>query len=152
VYKYRSKHGAVKWNSTLKDRHWPVDCHTDTSQFMCSKWMRRNLLVGLNQMSKASASIYTTEEFHGSLASTIPKQYWLLMFYLWPENIWQQLASNISHLYCFNTVLHQGTLQGRWTTDKSKVLLPLSNNAASFVRWRINWSLQWCVFTPVNIE
>jgi len=33
-------------------------------------------------------------------------------------------------------VLHQGTLQGSETTDKSQVLLSLSNNVASFVRWR----------------
>jgi hypothetical protein len=48
------------------------------------------------------------------------------MFYLWPENIWQQLPTNMS----FNTVLHQRSLQGRGTIDKSQVLLPLSNNAA----------------------
>jgi len=58
------------------------------------------------------------------------------MFYLWPEKIWQVFPSNISNLYCFNTVLHQGTFKGRRTTDKSDMLLPLSSNATSFVRWR----------------
>ena len=44
---------------------------------------------------------------------------------------------NISNFYYFNTVLHQGTLQGRQTTDKSNVLLPTSSNAPSFVRWTV---------------
>jgi len=35
-------------------------------------------------------------------------------------------------------------------TDKPQVLLPLSSSAASFVRWGINRSLQWYVFTPLN--
>jgi hypothetical protein len=35
-------------------------------------------------------------------------------------------------------VLHQGTLQGRQTTDKSKVLLPTSSKAASSVRWTVS--------------
>jgi hypothetical protein len=45
----------------------------------------------------------------------------IIMFCLCPENIWQQLPSNVSNLYCFKTVLHQSILQGRGTTDKSKV-------------------------------
>jgi len=32
------------------------------------------------------------------------------MFYQLPEMIWQELPSNISNLYCFNTVLHQEDL------------------------------------------
>jgi len=44
------------------------------------------------------------------------------MFCLCPENIWQKRPSNISNLYCFQTVLHHRILQGRGTTDKSKVL------------------------------
>ena len=135
--------------SNERYRHWPVDWYADMSQFTCNNWNRRNLLVALNLMSKASASTYTTEECHGSFVSTIPKQLWLLLFYLWPENIWQQLPSNISTLYYFNTVLHQRTLQGRGTTDESEVLLPLLSNAACFVRWRIE-SSQWCIFTPFN--
>ena len=35
-------------------------------------------------------------------------------------------------------MLHQGTLQGRQTTDKSKVLLPTSSKAASSVRWTVS--------------
>jgi len=60
------------------------------------------------------------------------------MFYLWPVKIWQDLPSNTSNLYCFNTVLHQGSLKGRGTTGKSDLLIPLSSNATSFVRWRIS--------------
>jgi hypothetical protein len=56
-------------------RHSPADWYTDTSQFMCSNWTRRNLLVGLNVMSKASASTYTTGMSWIRLASTIPTQY-----------------------------------------------------------------------------
>jgi hypothetical protein len=72
------------------------------------------------------------------------------MFYLWPEKIWQDHPSNISNYYYFNTVLHQGTSQGRQTTDKHKVLLSTSSKATSSVRWTVSHSLQWCVFTPVN--
>jgi hypothetical protein len=53
TYNYRTTYSAVILNSD-----------TDLS----------NLLVALNLMSKASASIYTTEECQGSLASTILKQ------------------------------------------------------------------------------
>jgi len=59
------------------------------------------------------------------------------MFYLLTETIWQDHPSNISNFYYFNTVLHQRTLQGRQTTDQSKVLLPTSNKAISFVRWTV---------------
>jgi hypothetical protein len=63
-------------------RHWPVEWYTDMSQFMCNNWNRRNLLVTLNLMSKASTSTYTTEECHGSLASTIPNSndYWCFTY------------------------------------------------------------------------
>ena len=44
------------------------------------------------------------------------KNYW------WPENIWQNLPSNISNLYSFNTALHQGILEENWTTNKSDML------------------------------
>jgi len=47
---------------------------------------------------------------------------WNSKDYWWPENIWQDLPSNISNLYCFNTVLHQGILQEKWTIDKSDML------------------------------
>jgi hypothetical protein len=60
------------------------------------------------------------------------------MFYLWPEKIWQDNPSNISNYYSFNTVLHQGTLNRRWTTDNSTVLLPTSSKAASSVRWTVS--------------
>jgi hypothetical protein len=56
----------------------------------------------------------------------------------WPEKIWQDLPSKITNFYCFNTVLHEGTLQGRQTTGKFEMLLPLSSNVTSFVRWRIS--------------
>jgi hypothetical protein len=57
---------------------------------------------------------------------------------------------NICNLYCFNTVLHQSTLQGKGTTDKSNVLPPLSSNTASFVRWKINGLFNDMFSTPVN--
>ena len=60
------------------------------------------------------------------------------MFYLRPEEFWQELPSDISNLYSFNTVLHQRTSQQRRTFDKSEVLLPLPSNAASFLRWRLS--------------
>jgi hypothetical protein len=60
------------------------------------------------------------------------------MFYLWPEKISQDHSSNVSNFYYFNTLLHQGTLQGRQTTDKSKVLLPTSSKATSSVRWTVS--------------
>jgi hypothetical protein len=71
MYNYRTKYGAVILNS---DTDLSIGIQTDTAQFMCNKWNRRNLLVALNLMSKACASIYTTEECQGPLASTILKQ------------------------------------------------------------------------------
>jgi hypothetical protein len=59
------------------------------------------------------------------------------MFYLQPEIFWQQLPSDISNLYCFNTVLHQRISHGR-TSDTSAVLLPLPINATFFLGWRIS--------------
>jgi hypothetical protein len=49
---------SVFFICTERHRHWPVDWHADTSQFTCSDWNRRNLLVALNLMSQASSSIY----------------------------------------------------------------------------------------------
>jgi len=103
----------------------PNDCNPETYtrlqkyvlNYSARSGNSRNLLVALNLMSKASAWIYTTQECHGSLAISIPQRLGLLIFYLWRENIWQQLPSNISNLYCFNTVLHQGTLKGSETTN-----------------------------------
>jgi len=60
------------------------------------------------------------------------------MLYLCPEKIWQERPSNISNLYCWNTVLHQRTLQGRRSTHKSWVLFPPSSNAASHVGWKVS--------------
>jgi hypothetical protein len=51
-----------------------VGWYADMSQLMYNNWNRRNLLVALNLMSKASGSTHTTEECHGSMASTITKQ------------------------------------------------------------------------------
>ena len=61
----------------------------------------------------------------------------------WPEKIWQELLSNISNPYCFNTMLHQRTLQGRQYTHKSELLFPLSSNTASFVRLKISLFNAW---------
>jgi hypothetical protein len=55
------------------------------------------------------------------------------MFYLRPEEFWQELTSNISNLYSFNTVLHQRISQQSRTLDKFEVLLPIPSNAASFL-------------------
>ena len=60
------------------------------------------------------------------------------MCYPWPEKIWEYLSSNISNLYCFNTVLHQQTLKWHRTTCKYVMLLPLSSKTMSFVRCRIS--------------
>ena len=70
--KYRLKNGVVKLSSALKYTETDLSIGTDTSQFICSNWNIRNLLAALNLKLKASASIYTMEECHGSLASTIP--------------------------------------------------------------------------------
>jgi hypothetical protein len=51
---------------------------------------------------------------------------------------WQQLPSDISNLYCFNTVLHQRISPRRRTSDKSAVLCPLPSNFETFLRWRIS--------------
>jgi hypothetical protein len=56
------------------------------------------------------------------------------MFYLVPENVWQELPSDISNIYSFNTVLHQRIKQQTRTLDKSAVLLPHPSNSASFLR------------------
>ena len=60
------------------------------------------------------------------------------MLYRCPEKIWQERPSNISNLYCWNTVLHQRTLQGRRSTHKSWVLFPPSSNAASPVGCKVS--------------
>jgi hypothetical protein len=71
------------------------------------------------------------------------------MFYLWPENIWQNYTSNISNFYYLNTVWYLRILEGRWTTNlrccfhlqQGRILCQMDSQ-----------SLQWCIFTPVNRE
>ena len=55
-------------------RHWPVEWHTNMSQFMWSKRTRRSLLVTLNLTSNVSASMHNTEKCHESLANS--NDYW----------------------------------------------------------------------------
>jgi hypothetical protein len=144
MYKYRSQNGAVKLNSALKD--------TDTDLVMGTQARLSSRAITGIEGTCWSPSIWCPKPLHPyipqkNVMDPWPAPYQTVM-------ITDVLLMTRNHLAAtsFNTVLHQRTLQGRWTTSKSQVLLPLPNNAASFVRSRVNWSLQRCIFTPLNRE
>ena len=127
MYKYRSKHGVVKLNSALKDRDTDLSTGTQTHH--------SSYAITVIEGTCWSPSIWSKKPLHPYVPQknvmdpwSAPYQngndYWCL---LWPENIWQQLPSNISNRHCSNTVLHQRTLQGRWYTHRCEVLLLSSN-------------------------
>ena len=122
--------------STDKQTHSPVDCYTHIT--VCVQYPEQKELSGCSQSDVKCLCIDVN---HRRVSRILGQHHikivWLVMFYLWPA---KELPLHISNLYCLNTVLHQRTLQGRRTTDKSEVLLPLSSNAASFVWWRISLS------------
>jgi hypothetical protein len=70
MYKYQSKNDDVKLNSALKNTYTNLKFGTVTCKFMCNIQDRRNLLVTLNLKSNVSPH---TEEYHGTLASTMYK-------------------------------------------------------------------------------
>ena len=121
-------------------RHWPVDWYADTSQFMCNNWNRRNLLVELKSDVKSLCIHIHHRRMPWILGQHHTKTVMITDVLLMTRK--HLAATSFKHqtVYCFNTVLHQRTLHGRGTINESEVLLPLSSNATSFVRWRINRS------------
>jgi len=124
MYKYISKNDTVKLTSALKYTHLPVDWHTNMSQFMCGNWTRRNFCW--------SPSIWSQMFLHWCI--TLKR-----VINPWPapdhnrNDYWhftydqKRSDRNLFQTPVILTVsmLHQRTLQGRWYTHKSELLLPL---------------------------
>jgi len=130
MYEVKSKTVNVKLNSVLKNADTHLQIGLQTHHAPCA-------VTGI-QGSCWSSSICSQMSLHWctkwkNVMDPWPAPYQNSNGYWWPEKIWQELTSNISNLYCFNTVLHQGTLNRRRTTDTSDMLLPLSSNATSLL-------------------
>jgi hypothetical protein len=91
MYKYRSKYDAVKLYSAWKDTDTDLSIGIQTSQFSCAG------IEGTCWLP----SIWCWK----LLYPYIPKKN---VMDTWPANIWQQLPSNISNLYCWTQCYTKG--------------------------------------------
>ena len=107
-------------------------------QSTCNNWVRRKMLVAINLWSNISAFMWNTEEYIMDPWPALYQNnndYWCFTYDQKRScrNFLQTLA-----IFTVSTACGTKTLQGRWTTDKSKVLLLTSSNATSSVRWTVN--------------
>jgi hypothetical protein len=149
--KYSLKNGAVKWNSGPKDTDTDLLTGTQTCISLCA-------ITGI-EGTCWSLSIWCQKPLHPQTPQKNVMDPWPAPYQnsndYWCSAYGQKTSrSNFiqtSGIFAVSTqVLQQRTFLGRGTTDKSEVLLPLSSNATCFIRWRINWLSQLCIFTPVD--
>jgi hypothetical protein len=109
----------VKLNLALKNRDNDLQFGIQIHHVPCAvNWDARNLLITL-KLQSVSLHRCTKQK---NVMDPWPAPYQNSNVYWWPQKIWQEGTSNISNLYCFNTVLHQGNLKGRQTTGQSDML------------------------------